>query len=66
MVSLQHQEDEPQKAHPTSEFVIIAQNGGCGLLRFTSRLVTVVRQAGSLKPEFYIQKKFYIQPPISF
>ena len=37
---------ESQKAHPTSEFIIVAYNGGCVLLHFTSNLATVVKLAG--------------------
>ena len=35
---------ELQKAHPTSEFVIVAQNGGCVLLSLASSLATVVSE----------------------
>ena len=36
---------EPQKAHPTGEFVVVAQNGGHSLLHLGSRLATVVSEA---------------------
>jgi len=38
---------EPQKAHPTGEFVVVAQNGGCVPFCLGSRLVTVVSEAVS-------------------
>jgi len=31
---------EPQKAHPTGEFVVVAPNGGCAPFRLGSRLAT--------------------------
>jgi len=37
---------EPQKAHLTGEFVIVAKFGGHALRRLASRLANVVRQAG--------------------
>ena len=37
---------EPQKAHLTSEFVIVAKFGGHALRHLASRLVNVVRQGG--------------------
>jgi len=40
---------EPQKAHLTGEFVIVAKFGGHALCRLASRLVNVVRQGGRLK-----------------
>ena len=35
---------EPQKAHPTGEFVIVAQNGDCALVRLASSHATMVKQ----------------------
>ena len=35
---------EPEKAHPTGEFVIVAKFGGHALCRLTSRLAMVVRE----------------------
>ena len=32
------------KTHPTGEFVIVAENGGCALLRLASRLANVVSE----------------------
>ena len=40
---------EPQKAHPTGEFVIVEKFGGHVLRHLTSRLVNVIRQEGRLK-----------------
>jgi len=40
---------EPQKAHLTGEFVIVAKFGGYALRRLASRLANVVRQGGRLK-----------------
>jgi len=40
---------EPQKAHLTGEFVIVAKFGGHALRRLASRLVNVIRQGGRLK-----------------
>jgi len=37
---------EPQKAHLTGEFVIVAKFGGCALGNLASRLANVVRQGG--------------------
>jgi len=37
---------EPQKAHPTGEFVIVGKFGGHALRHLASRLVNVVRQGG--------------------
>jgi len=37
---------EPQKAHPTGEFVIVAKFGGHALRHLTSRLGNVIRQEG--------------------
>jgi len=37
---------EPQKAHLTDEFVIVAKFGGHALRHLASRLVNVVRQGG--------------------
>jgi len=37
---------EPQKAHPTSEFVIVAKFGGHTLRYLASRLANVIRQGG--------------------
>ena len=37
---------EPQKAHLTGEFVIVAKIGGHALRHLASRLANVVRQAG--------------------
>ena len=37
---------EPQKAHLTGEFVVVAKFGGHALHRLASRLANVVRQAG--------------------
>jgi len=37
---------EPQKAHLTGEFVIVAKFGGHTLCRLASRLVNVIRQGG--------------------
>jgi len=38
---------EPQKAHPTSEFILGSQNDGHARLYLASSLVIVVREAGS-------------------
>jgi len=35
---------EPQKAHPTGEFVVVAHNRGCAPFHLGSRLVTVVSE----------------------
>ena len=35
---------EPQKAHPTGEFVVVEYNGGHSLLRLGSRLATEVSE----------------------
>jgi len=40
---------EPQKAHLTGEFVIVAKFGGHVLRHLASRLVNVIRQGGRLK-----------------
>ena len=40
---------EPQKAHLTGEFVIVAKFGGHALRHLGSRLANVVRQGGRLK-----------------
>jgi len=37
---------EPQKAHLTGEFVIVAKFGGHALRHLASRLVNVIRQGG--------------------
>jgi len=37
---------EPQKAHLTGEFVIVAKFGGHALCHLASRLVNVIRQGG--------------------
>ena len=37
---------EPQKAHPTGEFVIVAKFGGHVLHHLASRLANVIRQGG--------------------
>jgi len=37
---------EPQKAHLTGEFVIVAKFGGHALHHVASRLVNVIRQGG--------------------
>ena len=37
---------EPQKAHLTDEFIIVAKFGGHVLCRLTSRLVNVIREGG--------------------
>jgi len=37
---------EPQKAHLTSEFIIVAKLGGHVLCHLASRLANVVRQGG--------------------
>ena len=37
---------EPEKAHPTGEFVIVAKFGGHVLHHVTSRLTNVIRQGG--------------------
>ena len=37
---------EPQKAHPTGEFVTVAKFGGHELHHLASRLVNVIRQEG--------------------
>jgi len=46
---------EPQKAHLTGEFVIVANFGGHALRHLASRLANVIRQAGreaDQKPNF--------------
>jgi len=40
---------EPQNAHPTGEFVIVAKFGGHVLHHLASRLANVIRQGGRLK-----------------
>jgi len=40
---------EPQKAHLTGEFVIVAKFGGLALRHLASRFVNVIRQGGRLK-----------------
>ena len=40
---------EPQKAHPTGEFVIVAKFGGYALRHLASRLANVIREGGRLK-----------------
>jgi len=37
---------EPQKAHLTGEFVIVAKFGGLALRHLASRLANVIRQGG--------------------
>ena len=37
---------EPQKTHPSGEFVIVAKFGGHVLRHLASRLVNVIRQGG--------------------
>jgi len=39
---------EPQKAHFTGEFIIVAKFGGHALRRLASRLANVVRQGGEV------------------
>jgi len=39
---------EPEKAHPTGEFVIVAKFGGHVLCRLASSLSNVVRQVGKI------------------
>jgi len=46
---------EPQKAHLTGEFVIVAKFGGRALLHFASRLVNVIRQGGRLKTAIFLK-----------
>ena len=41
---------EPQKAHLTGEFIIVAKFGGHVLCHLASRLANVIRQGGRLKP----------------
>jgi len=43
---------EPQKAHLTGEFIIVAKFGGRALRHLASRLANVVRQGGRLKTDF--------------
>ena len=43
---------EPQKAHLTSEFVIVAKFGGHALRHLASSLANVVRQGGRVLPIF--------------
>ena len=40
---------EPQKAHLTGEFVIVAKFGGHALRRLASRLANVIKEGGRLK-----------------
>jgi len=40
---------EPEKAHPTGEFVIVAKFGAHVLRHLASRLVNVIREGGRLK-----------------
>ena len=40
---------EPQKAHPTGEFVIMAKFDGHVLRHLASRLANVIREGGRLK-----------------
>ena len=40
------QTSEPEKAHPTGEFVIVAKFGDRVLHRLASNLLNVIRQAG--------------------
>ena len=40
---------EPQKAHPTGEFVIVAKFGGHVLCHLASRLANMIREEGRLK-----------------
>jgi len=40
---------EPQKAHLTGEFIIVAKFGGHALRHLASRLVNVIRHGGRLK-----------------
>ena len=40
------QTSEPEKAHPTREFVIVAKFGDCVLRRLASSLSNVIRQVG--------------------
>jgi len=56
---------EPQKAHPTGEFVVVAKNGGCAPFYLSSRLATVVSEAVRRNFNFWrFLKKFYIRPPV--
>jgi len=41
---------EPQKAHHTCEFIIVAKFGDHALRHLASRLANVIRQGGRLKP----------------
>ena len=40
---------EPQKAHLTGEFIIVAKFGGRALRHLASRLANVIRQGGRRK-----------------
>ena len=51
---------EPQKAHLTGEFVIVAKFGGHVLRRLASRLANVIRQG-----EDYFSD-FFLNPYLSF
>ena len=57
---------EPQKAHLTGEFVIVAKFGGHALRHLASRLANVVRQAGRQTKNlvFAIFKKICTQASI--
>ena len=46
------QTSEPEKAHPMSEFVIVAKFGGHVLRRLASSLLNMIRQAGRQKFQF--------------
>jgi len=54
---------EPQKAHLTGEFVIVAKFGGHALRHLASRLANVVRQGCRLKTSFL---RFFKNPYLSF
>jgi len=47
---------EPQKAHPTGEFVIVAKFGGHVLHHLASGLVNVIREAGRQTKNYFFKK----------
>jgi len=49
---------EPQKAHLTGEFVIVAKFGGHALCHLASRLANLIRQGGRLKTNFFKKSIF--------
>ena len=50
---------EPEKAHPTGEFIIVAKFGGHVLHHLASRLANVIRYRGRQTKNLYPYLSFY-------